>query len=83
MKTITLDNKSYVLLKELLTELTEDYMDHTEYSNSCGGSDDYYIKYDGESSDEDSVVNKAQTILTKLTKVEQRDIKIKGLVNHE
>lgn len=81
MKTIVLDNKSYVLFKELLEELTEDYMDHAEYSNSCGGSDEHYIQYYGESSDEDSIVNKAQTILSKINKVEQRDIKIKSIID--
>lgn len=83
MKTITLDDKSYVLFKELLTELTENYEERYEKSYSCGGQDYYYTQYDGDPSDEDSVVGKAKTILSKLTECEQRDIKIGGLVNNE
>jgi len=83
MKTITLDDKGYELFKNLLEELTEDYEERYEESYSCGGQDYYYIQYDGDADDEDSVVGKAKTILSKLTEVEQRDIKIEGLVNHE
>ena len=83
MKTIVLNEETYELLNELLNELTDDYEDRYEESYSCGGQDYYYIQYDGDSSDEDSIVGKAKTILSKFTEVEQRDIKIEGLVSHE
>jgi hypothetical protein len=83
MKTIALDDKSYELLKELLNELTEEYIDDVEYSNSCGGYDTHYVKFYGESYEEDSVVGMAKTLLSKLTEVEQRDIKIESVVSDE